>query len=83
MRLAGCRLPSGVALVELSDAIELTDDNDESTSDTGATPNDDSISSKSLFFFKLMNEINKHFIIYFIQQNQQCVIKISNLNKPS
>lgn len=45
----GCKLASGVALAELSDAIELTDDKEDSTSDTGATPNDDSISSKSLF----------------------------------
>lgn len=50
LRLAGCKLPSGVAFAELSDAIELTDDNEDSTSETGATPKDDSISSKSLYF---------------------------------
>lgn len=52
LRLAGCKLPSGVAFTELSDAIELTDDKDDSTSDTGATPNDDNISSTSLLFRK-------------------------------
>lgn len=47
-KLIGCKLPSGVALADASEAIEFTDDNEESTSDTGATPNDDNISSKSL-----------------------------------
>lgn len=45
----GCKLPSGVALADVSDATELTDDRDDKTSETGATPNDDSISSKSLW----------------------------------
>lgn len=49
LRLAGCKLPSGVAVTDASDAIELTDDNEDKTSDTGATPSDESISSNSLF----------------------------------
>lgn len=43
-----CKLPSGVAFADVSDATELTDDSDDNTSDTGATPSDESISSKSL-----------------------------------
>lgn len=50
VKLIGCRLPSGVALFDVSDPTVFTDDNDDSTSDTGATPNDDSISSRSLGF---------------------------------
>lgn len=48
LRLAGCKLPSGVAVTDASDAIEFTDDNEDKTSDTGATPSDESISSNSL-----------------------------------
>lgn len=44
----GCKLPSGVAFTDVSDATEFTDDNDERTSDTGATPSDDNMSSISL-----------------------------------
>lgn len=47
-RLMGCKLPSGVAFVDTSEATEFTDDREERTSETGATPKDDSISSKSL-----------------------------------
>lgn len=48
IKLTGCKLTSGVALADVSDATEFTDDSDDRTSDTGATPRDDSISSKSL-----------------------------------
>lgn len=58
-KLIGCKLPSGVALADVSDAIEFTDDNDDNTSDTGATPSDESISSKSLFWREVLKKINK------------------------
>lgn len=48
--LAGCRLPSGVWLAELSGVAEFTEDSEESTSETGATPSEDNISSKSRRF---------------------------------
>lgn len=48
LKLTGCRLTSGVAFADVSDATELTDESEESTSDTGATPREDNISSKSL-----------------------------------
>lgn len=47
-KLIGCKLASGVAFPDASDATEFIDDKDDNTSDTGATPNDDNISSKSL-----------------------------------
>lgn len=53
----GCRLPSGVAFADTSDVNEFTDDNEDNTSDTGATPSDDSISSNSLLIFFLHHKI--------------------------
>lgn len=59
-----CRLASGVWVLELSDVRELTDDKEDNTSETGATPKEDSISSKSLnkinnntFFFRYKKSI--------------------------
>lgn len=46
--MLGCRLASGVWVVDWSEVAELTEDNEDSTSDTGATPSDESISSRSL-----------------------------------
>lgn len=46
--MLGCKLASGVWLLELSDVTEFTEDNEDNTSDTGATPKEESISSKSL-----------------------------------
>lgn len=43
-----CRLTSGVCVLELSEVSELADDSEDNTSETGATPSDESISSKSL-----------------------------------
>lgn len=48
LKLTGCKLTSGVAFADVSDATEFTEDREERTSDTGATPKEDSISSKSL-----------------------------------
>lgn len=39
-KLIGCKLPSGVAFVDVSDGAELIDDNDVKTSETGVTPKD-------------------------------------------
>lgn len=43
-----CKLTSGVCVLELSDVSELADDKEDKTSETGATPSDESISSRSL-----------------------------------
>lgn len=53
LKLTGCKLTSGVAFADVSDATEFTEDREDRTSDTGATPKEDNISSKSL-----ENEIN-------------------------
>lgn len=65
-KLMGCKLPSGVAFVDVSDATELTDDNDERTSETGATPSDDNISSKSLKNLGKFYEREKEISFFFI-----------------
>lgn len=80
-KLIGCKLPSGVALFDASDVAEFTDDNDDSTSETGATPNDESISSKSLL---KMSRKNKYVsikpfycppILYYNKKNQRRQLK--------
>lgn len=43
-----CKLTSGVCVLELSDVREFAEDKEDKTSETGATPSDESISSKSL-----------------------------------
>lgn len=45
---AGWRLASGVWFADWSGVAELTDERDERTSETGATPKDVNISSRSL-----------------------------------
>lgn len=45
---AGCRLASGVWLADWSDVAELTEESDDRTSETGATPSELNISSRSL-----------------------------------
>ena len=52
----GCKLASGVWLADWSDVAEFTEDRDDNTSETGATPSDESISSRSLLIDKMNME---------------------------